>query len=242
MNKHIVFCGGCLFLLCIGFSPVQTIHAGEINAAEQKLINAAEQEFTYEGKTYRVSNSYVEQLKSYLSRDGVDLSASQCESQIAKIHSNVELGVLSGYLYEVKESSDAQKVEAAAPEEEKSDNAMEKKEVEQEPNQQMKEEAKGDSKETISEKSPTPIEQEVENNKETDRYEEKQTAKEEKEDTAQSTENAKIETDSYVTADERESVLIIKETGFSIRDTIIAGVILGTILFLNIGYALKKSE
>ena len=86
-----------------GAMPVQ---AGEINANEARLVSAASGTFTYEGKTYRASAGYVDELRSYLSGDEVDLTAEDVNSLISDMYANVGAGVQDGYLEEVQDPSD----------------------------------------------------------------------------------------------------------------------------------------
>lgn len=102
------FCGlPLLTLICMltigGAMPVQ---AGEINANEARLVSAASGTFTYEGKTYRACEEYVDELRSYLSGDDVDLTAEDVSSLISDMYANVGAGVQDGYLEEVQDSSD----------------------------------------------------------------------------------------------------------------------------------------
>lgn len=102
------FCGlPLLTLICMltigGAMPVQ---AGEINANEARLVSAASGTFTYEGKTYRASAGYVDELRSYLSGDEVDLTAEDVNSLISDMYANVGAGVQDGYLEEVQDPSD----------------------------------------------------------------------------------------------------------------------------------------
>lgn len=97
------FCGlPMLTLACVlTFAGATTAQAGEINANEARLVSAASGTFTYEGKTYIASPQYVSELRSYLCKDDVDLSAEDVSSLISDMYANVATGVQEGYLEEV---------------------------------------------------------------------------------------------------------------------------------------------
>lgn len=77
------------------------VFAGNINSYEADLIAQASGTFEYEGKSYVVNAAALRQLRSYLSDDGVDLTAEQAASASAKMYANIETGVLDGYLIPV---------------------------------------------------------------------------------------------------------------------------------------------
>ena len=77
------------------------VFAGNINSHEADLIAQASGTFEYEGKTYVVNDAALRELRSYLSDDGVDLTADQAASAAAKMYGNVEAGVRDGYLVPV---------------------------------------------------------------------------------------------------------------------------------------------
>ena len=66
--RTLCFTLGILFLI-----PVMPAKAGGINAEEQRLINEASGRFTYEGKTDKAKDSYLELLKEKLSEEGLPL-------------------------------------------------------------------------------------------------------------------------------------------------------------------------
>ena len=103
LKKYIVHTvlGFMLLFLGILVWPSENAWAGDINGAEAGVIGAASGTFTYNGKTYRAYSSYINELYSYLARDGVDLSPAQAQTAINYIYSHVGTGVASGYVYEV---------------------------------------------------------------------------------------------------------------------------------------------
>lgn len=89
---------GLTGVLILG-SPA-AVRAGEINAQEARLVSAASGIFRYNGKTYRASAQYVEELRSYLCGEDVDLTAEDVDALISDMYANVELGVQEEYLVE----------------------------------------------------------------------------------------------------------------------------------------------
>ena len=87
-------------MISVLFIP-SCVFAGNINSHEADLIAQASGTFEYEGKTYVVNDAALRELRSYLSDDGVDLTADQAASAAAKMYGNVEAGVRDGYLVPV---------------------------------------------------------------------------------------------------------------------------------------------
>lgn len=87
-------------MISVLFIP-SCVFAGNINIHEADLIAQASGTFEYEGKTYVVNDAALRELRSYLSDDGVDLTADQAASAAAKMYGNVEAGVRDGYLVPV---------------------------------------------------------------------------------------------------------------------------------------------
>ena len=87
-------------MISVLFIP-SCVFAGNINSHEADLIAQASGTFEYEGKTYVVNDAALRELRSYLSDDGVDLTADQAASAAAKMYGTVEAGVRDGYLVPV---------------------------------------------------------------------------------------------------------------------------------------------
>ena len=85
------FCGlPMLMLTCVlTIAGAMNVQAGEINANEAKLVSAASGTFTYEGKTYHASSQYIGELRAYLSKDDVDLTAADVSSLISDMNANI---------------------------------------------------------------------------------------------------------------------------------------------------------
>lgn len=98
-----------------------------INANEQRVITAASGTFEYQGKIYRAKASYINQLRSKLDQEDVDLSGADASAAISQIMANVGTGVAEGYLEEVTDGK-SEKTDKSSEEAEKN-NKSEKKET-----------------------------------------------------------------------------------------------------------------
>lgn len=83
------------------------VYAGSINGPEAGLISQASGTFTYDGKSYVATPGALAKLKAYLSRDDIDLTQEQADRAASLMYSNVEGGVLDGYLTPVGGSGSA---------------------------------------------------------------------------------------------------------------------------------------
>lgn len=88
-----------MLLLLPGLSRIAC--AGEINSAEQKIISAASETFSYQGKTYVIKSQYIAEGRSKLAEDGVDLSDGDVGSYIAQFRTSYAELVEGGYCEEV---------------------------------------------------------------------------------------------------------------------------------------------
>ncbi len=78
-----------------------TAQAGEINSAEQSIVNAVSQSFEYNGKTYIVKSAYIAEGRAKLSEDKVNLSSSEASSYISQFHGCKGELVEEGYCDEI---------------------------------------------------------------------------------------------------------------------------------------------
>lgn len=98
------------------------VFAGNINGNEANIIAQASGTFQYEGRSYVATQAALGQLTSYLSQDGIDLTADQAARALSLMYSNIEGGVLDGILVPVdggdsgEASSDASDGETASKE------------------------------------------------------------------------------------------------------------------------------
>lgn len=95
MRKSVMVSVALLFGLLFSASSV---YAGSINGPEAGLISKASGTFQYQGKRYVATAAAMGQLRAYLSRDDVDLTQDQANRAASLMYSNVEGGVLDGYL------------------------------------------------------------------------------------------------------------------------------------------------
>lgn len=85
-------------LVAFIFGNTETSLAGEINANEAKIIAAAQNTFSYKNKYYVAKTSYLQQLRSELSADDVDLSSTEADDAITEMYGSVKEGINQGYL------------------------------------------------------------------------------------------------------------------------------------------------
>lgn len=78
-----------------------TALAGDINSAEQKIIDAISQTYEYEGAYYRVTDAYIARVIEELSKDDMNLSSSEARSYIRQFEMNLEAGIAGGYMVKV---------------------------------------------------------------------------------------------------------------------------------------------
>lgn len=108
-------------VLVTGLAPA-CVFAGNINGNEASIIAQASGTFQYEGRSYVATQAALGQLTSYLSQDGIDLTADQAARALSLMYSNIEGGVLDGILVPVdggdsgEASSDASDGETASKE------------------------------------------------------------------------------------------------------------------------------
>ena len=102
MNRfrtYLLMVAACIFLV----SSVNTACAGDINSAEQQVLDYASGTFEYEGSTYRAYPEYISQLRDHFMKDDIDMSQSEVPALIGDIKSNVKAGIDEGYLYLVSD-------------------------------------------------------------------------------------------------------------------------------------------
>ena len=95
MRKSVMVSVALLFGLLFSASSV---YAGSINGPEAGLISKASGTFQYQGKRYVATAAAMGQLRAYLSRDDEDLTQDQANRAASLMYSNIEGGVLDGYL------------------------------------------------------------------------------------------------------------------------------------------------
>lgn len=127
-------------ILTLQFS--QVVYAGDINAAEQELINYCSGVFYYEGKAYKATSEAIQKAYAKLSADGVDLTSQKAEAAKRQVAKNIKKGIDSGCFVEVS-VDDSKKEEAdqntEGPDQEKEETEREDKDIVQQ-KQPVKEE------------------------------------------------------------------------------------------------------
>lgn len=91
-----------------------TVQAGEINSAEQKVVNAVSQSFEYAEKSYVIKSSNLAEGKAKLAEDGVNLTLAEANSYIAQFHDSYEELVEEGYCDEVGGEEEGQSTKQTA--------------------------------------------------------------------------------------------------------------------------------
>ncbi|MCI9176619.1 MAG: hypothetical protein HFH49_17185 [Lachnospiraceae bacterium] len=112
-KKRILQATGAAFALCLACSAKVPVYAGDINAAEQRIINFYNGTFSYNGKTYVATEEAKASVYAKLSEDGVDLTDQEAETAIRQASAQVGDGVEQGYLTEVS-SGNSEQGEGAA--------------------------------------------------------------------------------------------------------------------------------
>lgn len=99
-NRHIAGLAVMLLVIVVSVMPV---FAGDINAAEQTIIDYCNGTVAYNGKNYRFTEAAKQQVYNKLTADDVDLTAAQAASAIRQVNANIQQGIEQGYLVEVSE-------------------------------------------------------------------------------------------------------------------------------------------
>ncbi len=101
-----------LGLICSLAVPV---HAGDINAAEQTIIDYYNGTVDYKGKTYRFTEEGKQKAYNKLISDDVDLTAAEAASAIRQANANLQQGIDEGYLVEVGNEPDTETPDTENP-------------------------------------------------------------------------------------------------------------------------------
>lgn len=75
-----------------------TVLAGDINGAEQGVIDAISNAQEYNGAYYKVTDAYIAKVTEYLNRDDIDMTQTEADNYIAQFHANIALGINAGYM------------------------------------------------------------------------------------------------------------------------------------------------
>lgn len=138
---------------------LRTVYAGGVNGNEASIVAVASGTFTYDGKKYHATQSAINTLIGYLSRDDIDLTSDQASKAIGMIYANVEAGVSGGYLVtNDTESGDSSKQDSkdSNKDSNKDSDKDSDKETKKDSNKDSKEEAnKDETKETFKDSNPS---------------------------------------------------------------------------------------
>jgi len=96
------------------------VYAGDLNQYESEVVDAAKGIFEVDGVTYQVEQSYINELIRYLKEDNVDITAEQRDEAITIMHTNIEKGVMEGYLIPVTKQDNLEDADGVQPEEQPS--------------------------------------------------------------------------------------------------------------------------
>ena len=90
-------------LCCVGTMVLASTNVlgGNINSAEQSVLNYLDQTFEVDGKNYQVSESAKNSAYEKFMQDDVDLSDAKAKAAIRQASKKIAQGVKSGYLVEV---------------------------------------------------------------------------------------------------------------------------------------------
>ena len=80
---------------------VTQIYAGDINSAEQSILNFASGTFEHEGLVYRATPSAIAIAKAKMLEDGVDLTQTEADNYRAQALNNIQKGIDEGFLVRV---------------------------------------------------------------------------------------------------------------------------------------------
>lgn len=89
------------------WNPKQ-VFAGEVSSVESQVLAALSNVYEYNGESYKALPSYIEQCRTYLEQDNVDLSQEECTALIAMIEVNIPTVVENGYFQKVSGTSSEQ--------------------------------------------------------------------------------------------------------------------------------------
>ena len=102
-KRNLVPLAALLCALCIP----STAYAGDINSAEQGILDAIAGTQEYNGEYYRVTDGYRAKVSDYLNRDDIDLSQQEVNDYLFQFYRNIPTGIASGYMEKVEQPEGA---------------------------------------------------------------------------------------------------------------------------------------
>ncbi len=91
---------GLLILISGLMLSVSEINAGNINVAEQMILNYCNGTIDYNGKIYQFTEVAKQEVYNKLMADNIDLTEAQASSAIRQVNANLQQGIEAGYLVE----------------------------------------------------------------------------------------------------------------------------------------------
>ena len=115
MKKICQFIGAGI--LCVGLCliPSMAVFAGDINAEEQRLLDAAGQQYLYDGVMYKATDSAIATARNYLLQDDVDLTKEQVDSALSQVMNLMPDAIAGGYMVAVEKPKPADPVTPVEP-------------------------------------------------------------------------------------------------------------------------------
>lgn len=104
-------------ILCVGLCliPSMAVFAGDINAEEQRLLDAAGQQYLYDGVMYKATDSAITTARNYLLQDDVDLTKEQVDSALSQVMNLMPDAIAGGYMVAVEKPKPADPVTPVEP-------------------------------------------------------------------------------------------------------------------------------
>ncbi|MBE5958519.1 MAG: hypothetical protein E7254_06615 [Lachnospiraceae bacterium] len=99
-NRTIIYTLALMIAAAVDVTPVS---AGNINSAEQSILNFASGTFEHEGVVYRATSSAIAIAKSKMLEDDVDLTQEEADNYMRQALLNIQKGIDEGYLTPVSE-------------------------------------------------------------------------------------------------------------------------------------------
>lgn len=96
--------------------PKATAMAGDINGAEQGILDALSNTYEYDGGYYKVTDGYIAQVSDYLCKDEVNLTSEEASGYLAQFYANIGTGIASGYMVKVGDVEQPSGGQTAQPE------------------------------------------------------------------------------------------------------------------------------
>lgn len=105
------------FGIFVGFlwAFLTPVYAGDINAAEQRIVDYYNGTVTYDGKTYYFTEEAKQKAYNKLIADDVDLTEREVDSAIRQANANLKRGIEEGYMKEVGSDDGTKEPETELP-------------------------------------------------------------------------------------------------------------------------------